>query len=257
MIKFFREIRQSLLSQGKTGRYLKYAIGEIALVVLGILIALSINNWNEDRKNQKLELDYLIGIKSNLNDDVYELEQLFNGDTIIFDAYTSLVRIFNSADYLLKKQEIISNSYIISRLTWFEGQNIVFENIKSSGKLNLIRSDSIRNSIQKYYRFFEEVVKQESLYNSRILMHHDRNQEYYNNTSFLEPNFNDRWNANTGPPNVSFLEKPEFDQIRPILIDNISMMKVWEFYGHKVRLNLYNQAKSLNNLIGQYIAEKK
>src|SRR6056297_3227687 len=64
MIKFFRKIRQTLLSDGKTGKYFKYAIGEIILVVIGILIALQINNWNEERKlqneintylNQKLE----------------------------------------------------------------------------------------------------------------------------------------------------------------------------------------------------------
>jgi len=95
MIKFFRKIRQNLLSEGKTGKYLKYAIGEIVLVVIGILIALQINNWNENRKNQKLELEYLIGIKSNLNDDITELEMHFEGDTLKFDAYTSLVRNFN------------------------------------------------------------------------------------------------------------------------------------------------------------------
>src|SRR5210317_1070834 len=51
MIKFFRKIRQNLLSEGKTGKYFKYAIGEIVLVVIGILIALQINNWNELRKD--------------------------------------------------------------------------------------------------------------------------------------------------------------------------------------------------------------
>jgi len=50
MIKFFRNIRQNLLAEGKTSKYLKYAIGEIILVVIGILIALQINNWNENRK---------------------------------------------------------------------------------------------------------------------------------------------------------------------------------------------------------------
>ncbi|MBT8316904.1 MAG: hypothetical protein HKP59_04710 [Lutibacter sp.] len=51
MIKFFKKIRQNLLSEGKTGKYFKYAIGEIILVVIGILIALGINNWNENRKD--------------------------------------------------------------------------------------------------------------------------------------------------------------------------------------------------------------
>jgi len=55
MIKFFQKIRQNLLSEGKTGKYLKYALGEIILVVIGILIALQINNWNENRKNRNLE----------------------------------------------------------------------------------------------------------------------------------------------------------------------------------------------------------
>ena len=50
MIKFFRNIRQTLINEGKTSRYFKYAIGEIVLVVIGILIALSINNWNDQRK---------------------------------------------------------------------------------------------------------------------------------------------------------------------------------------------------------------
>jgi hypothetical protein len=50
MIKFFRKIRQNLLLEGKTGKYLKYAIGEIVLVMIGILLALQVNNWNEERK---------------------------------------------------------------------------------------------------------------------------------------------------------------------------------------------------------------
>ena len=53
MIKFFRSIRKSLLSEGKKSKYFKYAIGEIVLVVIGILIALQINNWNENRKSQE------------------------------------------------------------------------------------------------------------------------------------------------------------------------------------------------------------
>ena len=50
MIKFFKRIRQNLLLEGKTGKYLKYAIGEIVLVMIGILLALQVNNWNEKRK---------------------------------------------------------------------------------------------------------------------------------------------------------------------------------------------------------------
>ncbi|MGB5395146.1 MAG: DUF6090 family protein, partial [Lutimonas sp.] len=63
MISFFRKIRQNLLSQRNTSKYLKYALGEIILVVLGILIALQVNNWNELRKQGHEE----IIIKEGLN----------------------------------------------------------------------------------------------------------------------------------------------------------------------------------------------
>ena len=69
MIKFFRKIRQKLLSKGKTGKYLKYAIGEIILVVIGILIALQINNWNERRKFKNVEKTVLTNIYKNLATD--------------------------------------------------------------------------------------------------------------------------------------------------------------------------------------------
>jgi hypothetical protein len=59
MINFFRKIRKNLLMENKTGKYFKYAIGEIILVVIGILIALSINNWNENRKLKSSELKML------------------------------------------------------------------------------------------------------------------------------------------------------------------------------------------------------
>ena len=78
MIKLFKHIRRSLLNENKMGKYFKYAIGEILLVVIGILIALSINNWNETRKEQALELDYLIGIKTDLENDLPSIERRIN-----------------------------------------------------------------------------------------------------------------------------------------------------------------------------------
>lgn len=66
MIKLFRNIRQNLLAEGKTTKYFKYAIGEIVLVVIGILIALSINNWNESRKQDKQIIKGLSEVRENL-----------------------------------------------------------------------------------------------------------------------------------------------------------------------------------------------
>ena len=63
MIKFFRKIRQKLLSENKFSKYLIYAIGEVVLVVIGILLALSVNTWNENRKQEIVEKEFIKGIK--------------------------------------------------------------------------------------------------------------------------------------------------------------------------------------------------
>lgn len=74
MIKIFRNIRQNLLAEGKTTKYLKYAIGEIVLVVIGILIALQINNWNEDKADQKKEINYLKSIKNEMESNLQSVK---------------------------------------------------------------------------------------------------------------------------------------------------------------------------------------
>ena len=66
MIKLFRNIRKNLITHGKTANYIKYAIGEIVLVVIGILIALQINNWNEEKKERKIEKNYVISLIEDL-----------------------------------------------------------------------------------------------------------------------------------------------------------------------------------------------
>ena len=70
MIKFFRQIRRQLLGAGNSGKYLKYAIGEIVLVMVGILLALQVNNWNEDRKSIIQEKGYLNTIYADLTDEI-------------------------------------------------------------------------------------------------------------------------------------------------------------------------------------------
>lgn len=73
MIKFFRRIRQQLLTEHKFNKYLLYAIGEIVLVVIGILIALGINNWNENRKTEDQLKQFLVSLKSDLRNDLNEI----------------------------------------------------------------------------------------------------------------------------------------------------------------------------------------
>ncbi|MDF0705775.1 MAG: DUF6090 family protein [Bacteroidota bacterium] len=74
MIKFFRNIRRTLINQGKTSKYLKYALGEIVLVVIGILLALQINNWNEHRKEEASKKKLMLNIRAELMENKLRME---------------------------------------------------------------------------------------------------------------------------------------------------------------------------------------
>jgi hypothetical protein len=154
MIKFFRKIRYNLIEKNKTGKYFKYAIGEIILVVIGILIALQINNWNENLKNNKLEISYLQRIYEDLENDLIQ-----------FDRTTKLAEERNKRVLFLEQaiedsQLIIDNSdYFIKSIIYANYtfrppiSNHSFEEIKSSGRLALIKNEDLRVSIAKYYDF--------------------------------------------------------------------------------------------------------
>jgi hypothetical protein len=84
MIKYFRKIREDLLSSGKSKRYFQYALGEILLVILGILIALGINNWNTDRLLRNSAYQNMEALSQNIEDDLEQMQYLkFLMDSLI------------------------------------------------------------------------------------------------------------------------------------------------------------------------------
>ena len=158
MIKFFRKIRQNLLMENKSGKYFKYAIGEIALVVIGILIALQINNWNENRKERLLERKVLNEIITDLEISKADLENDIN----------SLNRINAQAerlkDNLIKKEGIYdsikSDMRRTSRSSQFSPRTSGYENLKSIG-ISLISNDSLRKDIVILYELiFDLAIKE-------------------------------------------------------------------------------------------------
>jgi hypothetical protein len=98
VIKFFRKIRQRLLTENKFSKYLIYAVGEIFLVVIGILIALSINNWNDRRKKTNLKANYIESLKSDLSADLdYFKIQIASDSTDLAKMLSFSKRLSNSA----------------------------------------------------------------------------------------------------------------------------------------------------------------
>ncbi|RED44247.1 DUF6090 family protein [Seonamhaeicola aphaedonensis] len=158
MIKFFRKIRQKLLSENKFSRYLIYAIGEIVLVVVGILIALAINNWNINNANKKEEIYYLQKLKLNLQQDTTHVRtklRLIYRDLSMLDSLE--IEIKNPL-----KTSFSNRLYTTTLLLQygFSPQTSTFDNLKSTGKLNLINNQILVDSLFVYYNDLENSTKQ-------------------------------------------------------------------------------------------------
>ncbi|PWK18231.1 DUF6090 family protein [Xanthomarina spongicola] len=152
MLKFFRRIRQNLLIQNKTSKYFKYAIGEIILVMVGILLALQVNNWNEQRKEQKKEAVYLERLQENIATDLIQLDLNIEFYTQVFE-YGSLALSYAEGDNVKPKNnwEVLVSFFHASQIWPFIPITSTYEELKSSGELSLIQSVKLRNSLSYYH----------------------------------------------------------------------------------------------------------
>ncbi len=113
MIKFFRKIRYDLMEKNKTGKYFKYAIGEIILVVIGILIALQINNWNEERKERSDTIALLQNTQISVKEDIAQLRfQIALLEKLSKNTYLALKVIENEETLNAKDQMILDSALI-------------------------------------------------------------------------------------------------------------------------------------------------
>jgi len=168
MIKFFSKIRHQLINDGKTSNYLKYAIGEIVLVVVGILIALQINNWNHDRQDKISELNFYLNFKEQLTEDIYEIK----GNIIYNDSYMErfeyAVQIIESND----RSRLDSLSQIAVNLTKYSDvgrQSNIYETLVNSGQIKLLNNTDIIEEIRKLEELYIYINKMEEIHREIIL----------------------------------------------------------------------------------------
>ena len=162
MIKFFRHIRKSLLEENKMGKYFKYAIGEILLVVIGILIALQINNWNEDRQLKKIEES---SIKALLGE--FELNK-----QTIQSCEDGIIDMRKYGDSIRSQLGPNKSNIEIDKVNyWFYEigttrrcviSTDVLKDLLSSGKLNIISNEEIRRQISRWSSILKGLEREEN-----------------------------------------------------------------------------------------------
>lgn len=224
MLPFFRRLRQRLISENKTNKYLRYAIGEIILVVIGILIAIQINNWNISRIEQsKIEVYARILI--------HDLEEdIAMSKFSMYQATEVLNRIDSLTLYVQNKNtENISNLDVLcltSNLTYrpFSWNRATLEELKSSGSLQSMQNDSLKMKIAQYDAFThhldqDNIHDQETSKNCDLLISQiiDKNysnfKELYKVMRLFEtkpPDFDEKYFEHSKLTGFDFFSTPEY-----------------------------------------------
>ena len=185
MIKFFRHIRKSHLMENKTCKYLKYAIGEIVLLVIGILIALQINNWNQ---SNILKIEEVKSLKSLHSEFQENLQKFDNIHALQLDRNDAINRILFSdvSNYPLSS---LDSLYLKANFSWTYNPSFgIYNTLINSGKIQLIANDSLKNRISQFKELVNDYLEDELFimnFVSKFSMEHFVDDE----TSLVETKF--------------------------------------------------------------------
>ena len=156
MINFLRRIRRDLINENKTSIYLIYAVGEVVLVVFGILIALQIDNWNEGRKQEVIEIQFLKSIKQDLiSDTIYFNRRTKQSEDLINNHYQYIHNAYEEQKDMKEFKELISLIWWNSEQ--FAPQNSTFIEILNSGQLSIFKNRQLKEDIISLYNDYDIV----------------------------------------------------------------------------------------------------
>lgn len=205
MIKFFRKIRQNLIMENKTGKYFKYAIGEIILVVIGILIALQINNWNEQKRKNTLEGEYYCRLLEDAEQDLEQINQFVELSKDRLRASNQALRLLKNKEVKkvdIGKQLALSITAIYSD---FSPNDSAFEDLKSGANLNIIKDKTVTKAINNYFNKVKTYSSIIIVNANNALDVYNTNQDHFNSGRIHASMFLDRF--------IEGMEKDVYDSM--------------------------------------------
>ncbi len=177
-MKLFRKIRYDLIRKSNTSKYFKYAIGEIVLVVVGILIALQINNWNQARKDDKVLKEYLVKIKSHTLEDLRILDTLSKYRTQLANqCKKARTRILDKTE---GEDLFLFMSCGVAFADYYFKPNIGgYEALKTSNYFGKINNTPLDSLLIRYHSLVDDIAENEKSYNDYVVY-----QENFLSTQF-------------------------------------------------------------------------
>jgi len=252
MIKFFRNIRRTLVNEGNTSKYFKYAIGEIVLVVIGILIALQINNWNEQRKDAIKENHIVKSLYNELLENSNYAEERMQELSSNIESSAQHLMLFCS-----KKHVDISSDSLLTLVynTFLASPNYApkvstFNRIINNEEFNLIQQDSLKTLLNEYQTILDFTYITNGLLMDFEQDFWDYSQDKFGGLSFgkkSDLSFHEKLFANIPSSNHPF--NPD-DVVSDISFEN-QLTKHLLWYGYTV--NRLTELREQNKVIQAYI----
>jgi hypothetical protein len=160
MIQIFRRIRHGLISEGHLSKYLAYAVGEILLVVIGILIALQINDANEQRLERKKELQYLESLKTDLGVNVTELEKFIADRQSRLDSAHVIMGHFEGKPVSSLEDFAYNNIHVMAWTKFYQNNN-TFQELVNSGSLSILSNQEIKSRLMDLELLYKKMKSDE------------------------------------------------------------------------------------------------
>ena len=163
MINIFRKTRYDLMKKNNTGKYLKYAIGEIVLVVIGILIALQINNQDIQKQDEKIEQIYLLALQNEFKNNIELLDSTISHNKEVIKGTVKLLSFFDSKvfDTLSQKTISLNMAKMTAKEIYYNPSTGVLTEIISSGNLKLFKNQELRQKLASFGNSLEFLKHQE------------------------------------------------------------------------------------------------
>ena len=154
-MKIFRNIRQKLAAENKVAAYLRYAVGEIVLVVFGILIALQVNNWNENQKQKKQEITDLQNLSIDLKKQIQLLDHDIDFEDIIIQDCKDIIAHYEQNKGFKKMDSLFPKINDLSIRMTFTNANTTLLEMINSGDINIIDNESLKKELMEFNQFIE------------------------------------------------------------------------------------------------------
>ena len=252
MIGFFRKIRKKLADDNKPLKYLRYAFGEILLVVIGILIALQINNWNEDQKDRKAENEALINLKLEFDENQNQLDLLIDRRKTQEKQCRTFIEVITDKTIPIS-QKIVAKTPNTNTMTW-GATNTVLNSLVNTGGIDRIQNDSLKFLLTKWPTLVKKFGKVEEQFVNSVQRIIDYENTIMPSSIVKEGDYGESWPGNYYPPGISEKIAP----MRRKLIDDIRYYNLFADLTSDLYVYLINGTRLRNDYerISQLIIEE-